>query len=105
MTGSAGGSASRRWVTDVRAGAWWAVLWSVWGVALVVVLVLGAVAEAVALISRRYGDTLSEHVWRWAGVVYRGPEDWNRRRVAVLIGGTVGTAFAAWLTVHLVWGV
>jgi len=58
-----------------------------------------AVLEGAALYRRRTGDTLSEHVWRWAAV--KGPRSSARTwagRLAVLAGGI-------WLTGHLAFGI
>lgn len=50
------------------------------------------VVEGIALLDRREGDTLSEHVWKWL-MPERGAMAWRLRRVALL-------AFMAWLTLH-----
>lgn len=40
--------------------SWWTVLWIAWGLYF-------AIVEGVALFNSRTGDTLSEHVWAFAG--------------------------------------
>jgi hypothetical protein len=55
-----------------------------------------AVVEGAALINKKPGDTLSEHVWSWFGI--RGkPAGYKARRFALL-------AFMAWLTTHFLTG-
>ena len=69
----------------------WTVLWLAWGFVFVVV-------ETLAIIDRRRGDTLSEHVWKWLKVGARQPTllVWVAR-AGVLI-------FCAWLGFHLAFG-
>jgi hypothetical protein len=63
-------------------------------------IIIGAAAiwEAVAIISKRKGDTLSEHVWKWFAVndpLRRGGR--GLRRTVLLLG-------MVWLTAHFVTG-
>jgi hypothetical protein len=67
------------------------------------ILWLGAflVAEGLALVNKKPGDTLSEHAWKWFAVKDeegRKNKAWRLRRVAI-------TGFLAWLLVHIGWGV
>lgn len=54
------------------------------------------VIEGLALKDRRTGDTLSEHIWRWASIKTKGP-GWRARRCMLL-------AFLAWLVAHFLTG-
>lgn len=54
------------------------------------------VIEGVALIDKRRGDTLSEHIWAWFDIREK-PRQWTWRRI-VLAG------FLTWLLVHMVAG-
>ena len=51
--------------------------------------------EGAALLDKKKGDTLSEHVWKWFRISDK-PQGWNIRRLA-LLGGT------GWLMLHFVW--
>jgi len=54
--------------------------------------------EAVALIRKERGDTLSEHVWLWFNLRKSGKTTWQKvRRYGFL-------AFWLWLTIHFVSG-
>lgn len=59
------------------------------------------VIEGKALLNKRDGDTLSEHVWRWFATE-RGstgtPSAWMRTRRFALL------AFMGWLTAHFMTG-
>lgn len=61
-------------------------LWVVW-------LVQFAAIEGVALVDKRPGDTLSEHVWNWFSIRDKST-GWLWRRGALL-------AFLGWLIAHL----
>lgn len=67
-------------------------LWLAWLAAFIVI-------EGIALATRKPGDTLSEHVWRWFAI---GPgvevTAWVRVRRVVLL------AFCVWLGVHFMTG-
>lgn len=64
------------------------VAWIAWGLGFVAI-------ESAALFDKDEGDTLSEHVRKWAGVKGGGSGAWAKvRRVGLL-------AFLAWLSVHL----
>ena len=65
-------------------------LWIVWLLAFVGI-------EAAALMNKKKGDTLSEHVWRWFSV----KEDSSRKKF-VRVG--MLALFMGWLTVHFVTG-
>jgi hypothetical protein len=52
--------------------------------------------EGKALVNKRPGDTLSEHVWRWSSVKAKGGA-WRLRRFGLL-------AFLAWLAAHFLTG-
>lgn len=56
-----------------------------------------AAVELVALLNRRPGDTLSEHVWRWIGLGRR----WT---VTFMLRRAVLAAFLGWLLLHLITG-
>lgn len=66
------------------------------------ILGAGAAVEAVALVRKRPGDTLSEHMWRWFATQRPDseaqPSGWVRLRRFALLSGMV------WLTVHFVTG-
>lgn len=71
-------------------------LWVVW-------LGYFVVVEAVALINKTEGDTLSEHVWKWFGIGLNGKPrppvtGWVRLRRFSLL------AFMAWLSIHFLTG-
>lgn len=75
----------------------WTVGWLVWGAYF-------AVLEGAALYRSAPGDTLSEHVWMWAGTSRgpgpsgRQPSGWTRlRRLALL-------ALVVWTGVHFLTG-
>lgn len=71
----------------------WTLSWVVW-------LAAFGVIEGLALLNKRPGDTLSEHVWHWFAVARSTPQPdgWTRlRRFALLAGVT-------WLGVHFVTG-
>ncbi len=59
--------------------------WLIW-------LLQFAAIEGAALVNKRDGDTLSEHVWRWFSMRQKGA-GWRMRRFALL-------AFLAWLVAH-----
>ncbi len=60
--------------------------------------------EGAALYRSRPGDTLSEHVWMWAGTTRglgptgRQPSGWTRLRRFLLLAGV------AWVSVHFLTG-
>lgn len=56
-------------------------------------LIIGVV-ELVALLNKRDGDTLSEHVWKWVGVGRHWTVGFTIRRLAVVV-------FLGWLLFHL----
>jgi hypothetical protein len=56
------------------------------------------VIEGSALVSKREGDTLSEHVWRWFAVKDKSRRGTVRARRFALL------AFMAWLTAHFLTG-
>jgi hypothetical protein len=67
----------------------WTVVWLLW-------LGMFAVVEGAALLNKKPGDTLSEHVWDWFGI--RGkPKGYQARRFVLLV-------FLAWLTTHFLTG-
>lgn len=69
------------------------ILWLLWGL-------MFAVVEGAAIIDKRSGDTLSEHVWKWFAVrVSAGstPKARGLRRLALL-------SFMAWLSTHFLTG-
>lgn len=66
--------------------SWYTIAWLVFGVFFVVV-------ETIALIDRRPGDTLSEHLRSWFAT--RGKPRWWQARRAVLV------VFLVWFPVHL----
>lgn len=53
--------------------------------------------EAVALINKDKGDTLSEHIWKWFSVKEKGNP--HRTFRMVCLGG-----FLAWLVTHFMTG-
>lgn len=61
-------------------------LWIAWIVAFFAL-------EVPALLNKREGDTLSEHLWRWFSINEQG-HFWRLRRFALL-------AILAWLAAHL----
>ena len=64
--------------------------WAAW-------LIVGfGVPETVALVSKRYGATLSDTVWRWCDVL-PGQTIWQWKAVHFFL-----LAFMVWLTLHLV---
>ena len=52
--------------------------------------------EGPALFNKQAGDTLSEHVWQWFSIKYKGPA-WKLRRFVLL-------SFLAWLSAHFLTG-
>jgi hypothetical protein len=56
-----------------------------------------AVVEGFALVDKRRGDTLSEHVWRWFKIKDK-PRQWTWRRAVLGV-------FLMWLLVHMVAGI
>ena len=67
----------------------WTQLWLIW-------LLLFGVIEGAALSNKKAGDTLSEHVWNWFSIGWRG-KGWRARRFSLL-------AFLAWLVAHFLTG-
>ena len=67
----------------------WTIAWLLW-------LACFLAIELPAILNRRAGDTLSEHVWLWASV--KGKGAWWRIRRIVL------GAFLLWLSVHMLTG-
>lgn len=78
------------WLPDAAFTWWWA-LWIIIGF---------GVPEIVAIVRRKRGDTLSEHVWSWFKL--KGHKDgltpWGAFRRFVFL------SFWAWLTIHFVFG-
>lgn len=66
----------------------------------VFILVWFAVWETIAIVRKRRGDTLSEHVWAWFSL--KGRKDKLSRGQAFLRFGFL--AFWAWLTIHFLSG-
>lgn len=69
------------------------VAWLLWIAAFLVI-------EGAAILDRRRGDTLSEHVWKWFAVrvaAGKTAKARNFRRFALL-------AFLAWLVIHFLTG-
>lgn len=52
--------------------------------------------EGPALVNRRLGDTLSEHVWKWFSIKEKSFQ-WRLRRFTLL-------AFLAWVSGHFLTG-
>lgn len=69
----------------------WTGLWLMWGVAFLFI-------EGVALSNRQFGDTLSEHFWKWLKVGDMAPT-W-----VVWVGRAGVLLFCAWLGLHLSFG-
>jgi len=67
------------------------VLWIAWGVAF-------AAIEGAALLDRRPGGTLSEHVWAWFHIKDQRPTRFTWILRGVLLAGLI------WLTGHLAFG-
>ena len=66
-------------------------LWAIWGLFFLAI-------EGGAIMDKRPGDTLSEHVWKWIGKKgYEKPSGYKWRR------GALG-AFLAWLAYHFFTG-
>ena len=74
----------------------WDWIWTVWTVAVFGTFV---VVEGAALISRKPGTTLSEHVWRWLML-----RDSKHRGLSIVLR-TAAFTFLAWLAVHLTFGI
>lgn len=74
----------------------WDWIWTIWTIA---VFGTFAIFEGAALISRKPGTTLSEHVWRWILVRDRKHPVWS------VVLRTTSFAFLAWLTIHLTFGI
>lgn len=67
------------------------ILWLIWGL-------LFAAIEGSALMNKKYGDSLSEHVWKWIGKKgYEKPIGYKYRRGALGI-------FFLWLIWHFFTG-
>jgi len=66
----------------------------------VFILVWFLVWEGIAIVRKRRGDTLSEHVWTWFNL--RGSKDKLKPWQAVLRVAFI--MFWAWLTLHFVFG-
>lgn len=69
----------------------WTVAWLAWGTAFVLI-------EGAALVARRTGATLSEHIWSW----FRVDRGWGRPSVAIPRGALL--LFLVWLLLHLAFG-
>jgi hypothetical protein len=67
----------------------WTVAWLFW-------LLMFAAIELPALVNKRRGDTLSEHVWSWFAVRDK-PKGWVFRRLILIL-------FLGWLVAHFVTG-
>jgi hypothetical protein len=63
--------------------------WIMWGVMFLAI-------EGVTAFNKPKGDTLSEHIWKWARVRGKGA-GWNIRRIGLLV-------FLGWLLLHLGFG-
>jgi hypothetical protein len=63
--------------------------WIFWGL-------MFAVIEGAALLNKKGGDTLSEHIWVWFSIKHKG-RGWRLRRFALLAG-------LAWLILHFLTG-
>lgn len=68
----------------------WTVAWLLWGAMFVAV-------EGAALLNKDYGDTLSEHIWKWFRIKDK-PRQWTVRRGVLAV-------FMTWLSVHFVAGI
>jgi hypothetical protein len=64
--------------------------WLAWIAAFVVL-------EGRALITKRQGDTLSEHVWKWFAIKDKNAKAGQARRAVLLMG-------LAWLSAHFLTG-
>lgn len=65
--------------------------WGIWALMFVAI-------EGQAILDKRHGDTLSEHIWKWIGKKgYEKPKWYKARR------GALG-AFLLWLVAHLLTG-
>jgi hypothetical protein len=62
-----------------------------------------AVLEGYALVSKREGDTLSEHVWRWFGIGENGKPR-PPVTASVRLRRFLLLAFMTWLLVHFMTG-
>ena len=66
-------------------------LWIIWGA-------LFFAIEGPALANKKYGDTLSEHIWKWIGKKgYQKPVGYKWRRASLAL-------FFVWLIAHLFTG-
>lgn len=63
------------------------VMWILWGL-------FFAVIEGQAILDKRHGDTLSEHVWKWIGKKGYEKPKWYKARRGVLGLGLL------WLIAH-----
>ena len=61
------------------------ILWLFW-------LALFLAIEGAAIKDKRKGDTLSEHIWKWAAIGDK-PKGWRWRRITLM-------GFLAWLVGH-----
>ena len=67
----------------------WTTAWILW-------IVMFFSIEVPALINRRMGDTLSEHIWKWFSMKDKS-DQWRIRRFCLLSG-------LMWLVAHLLSG-
>lgn len=71
---------------------------SIWSWLWVALLGACALVELAAILNKKKGDTLSEHVWKWFAVKDKKRVGWLGFRRTMLLLGMV------WLTVHFVTG-
>jgi hypothetical protein len=62
----------------------------------IICIVMFFAIEGPALINKRYGDTLSEHIWKWFSVKEKSGQ-WRLRRFCLI-------AILSWLSAHLLSG-
>lgn len=70
----------------------------IWTIGWLVIIGLGIVWEIAAILNKKRGDTLSEHVWRWFAVTDKRRTGLRGLRRAVLLLGML------WLTFHFITG-
>lgn len=66
-----------------------------WETGWIVLLVIGAIMELVAIFNDRKGDTLSEQVWKWLRID-KGESNWHIGRILLVLG-------LVWLLLHFGW--
>ncbi len=67
----------------------WTTAWFLW-------IVMFGTIELPALLNRRLGDTLSEHIWKWFSIKTKST-GWRLRRFSLV-------AFLSWMMIHLLTG-